>query len=705
MTETYLKDPAGLISLAPELEKLARADEAIASALAKGNPHRVYYALWWARLRGRLKQYARVVDQLLRQRRIFLMPLKGSPRLASLNGIGATVYGSSDRDVDGTYVKTHFFIVVFVPILPLAQFLVRDGDNPSQKSWLFMGRLPMAPSLRIWRSLFAAAVIASVALGGYQAVHDSAHHDIHFVNGLPKAVRVTGGDKTIDIPPGGGHRILNLPAGLQEVRIVSLEGKALEASKIKVTPGTNVQIWNILGAAPVTSESVFYTTNNVKPPEVAPKIYCGETHLELARADFLFMGAPASISMPKGQNITSRSRIYVETGGLEECLPAIASASKPGPGAERAATLGRALATIDEGTVGSVGRAMSLLRLAGKDAEVLPLLKGILSRHDGSIEHHRLYQETRRRLKQGDGLVAEYEARRAAHPDSPDAAYLHARLLPRLEIMEDVRQLLARFPDHLEINRLAAYALTRDLDFVGVLPVLEKIKLLNKNEWLGFADDHVAVLAALDRREDAGRIAAEAHAALEGESKFEMAARVSWLSGDPAQGAALVGAYPGVTQADKDNWSRRYWLAPGAARNPKDTVAVLEISSHYHPAAAIAEAATMTADEVSAIGPETLVLLEGEALRLANAGGIARIEEALTANGVPLEDLKAYLLEGRWSQALEDANLSILAATHAARARCPGVPAGERARLRDLAKRLDPVGGFARQALETWPIV
>ena len=39
MTETYLKDPGGLLARAPELEAVARADRAVAAALARGDAH------------------------------------------------------------------------------------------------------------------------------------------------------------------------------------------------------------------------------------------------------------------------------------------------------------------------------------------------------------------------------------------------------------------------------------------------------------------------------------------------------------------------------------------------------------------------------------------------------------------------------------------------------------------------------------------
>src|SRR5688572_16987197 len=161
---TPLADPAGLLERAPELAYLAQSDASIAKALSRGDLHAIYRALWWARLRGRLSAHRATLDGLLAQRALFITALRRRPALTTINGMGARVYGSSERAPDGSYIKSHFLVFAFLPIFPLAQYLVRDADQ----GWYFLGKVPMSAPLRIWNRLVVAGVLASVAAGAFQ---------------------------------------------------------------------------------------------------------------------------------------------------------------------------------------------------------------------------------------------------------------------------------------------------------------------------------------------------------------------------------------------------------------------------------------------------------------------------------------------------------------------------------------------------------
>ena len=58
----------------PELRALC-ADRAVAKAVASGDPIRIYRALAWARLMGRLGAHREVADDLLRHRYRFARPV------------------------------------------------------------------------------------------------------------------------------------------------------------------------------------------------------------------------------------------------------------------------------------------------------------------------------------------------------------------------------------------------------------------------------------------------------------------------------------------------------------------------------------------------------------------------------------------------------------------------------------------------------
>ena len=72
-----------------------------------------------------------------------------SPTLYTLNGVGATFYGSRDVDpVTQSYVTTHWFVFLMLPIIPLAAYRVRSAGD---KRYTIYGRVPLSPSLRKYR--------------------------------------------------------------------------------------------------------------------------------------------------------------------------------------------------------------------------------------------------------------------------------------------------------------------------------------------------------------------------------------------------------------------------------------------------------------------------------------------------------------------------------------------------------------------------
>jgi len=66
-------------------------------------------------------------------------------------------------------------------------------------------------------------------------------------------------------------------------------------------------------------------------------------------------------------------------------------------------------------------------------------------------------------------------------------------------------------------------------------------------------------------------------------------------------------------------------------------------------------------------------------------------------------DVRGYLADGKWTEALDVLDLYDQGALHLARARQASIPAGERDRLRALAARCDPFGGYVHKALSDWP--
>ncbi|WP_035608265.1 hypothetical protein [Haloferula sp. BvORR071] len=92
-----------------------------------------------------------------------MKPLKSTPALARINGIGVGMYGRRDFDPPtGTYVKTRWICVVFIPIFPLDSYRVADAQGGG---WYFFGREKSSSFIRgaRWCVVLGAAALFGVS--------------------------------------------------------------------------------------------------------------------------------------------------------------------------------------------------------------------------------------------------------------------------------------------------------------------------------------------------------------------------------------------------------------------------------------------------------------------------------------------------------------------------------------------------------------
>lgn len=88
-------------------------------------------------------------------------PLKRAPALFTLNGVGVKLYGSRDESDDGWYTSTLYFVVLFVPILPIAAYRIqRHGDRV-----FFASKEPLSRAARIWQAVVGSLAVLGVAGG------------------------------------------------------------------------------------------------------------------------------------------------------------------------------------------------------------------------------------------------------------------------------------------------------------------------------------------------------------------------------------------------------------------------------------------------------------------------------------------------------------------------------------------------------------
>ena len=91
-----------------------------------------------------------------------LKPISGAPSLSTFNGFGFSIYGRSDYDEEScSYVTTHYFVALFVPIFPIARY--RVIEHPGNK-YSFVGKLPLRPFDR-WHLWIAIISIGAFGIG------------------------------------------------------------------------------------------------------------------------------------------------------------------------------------------------------------------------------------------------------------------------------------------------------------------------------------------------------------------------------------------------------------------------------------------------------------------------------------------------------------------------------------------------------------
>jgi hypothetical protein len=88
-------------------------------------------------------------------------PLTSAPPLFRLNGFGMGIYGSRDARGDGSYVTTYCLSALWIPILPLAAYRVRQVEG---NRYQFLSREPLGRGARGFQ---LALLLAALGWGGY----------------------------------------------------------------------------------------------------------------------------------------------------------------------------------------------------------------------------------------------------------------------------------------------------------------------------------------------------------------------------------------------------------------------------------------------------------------------------------------------------------------------------------------------------------
>ncbi len=704
-------DPAGLFQRIPELEPLCQ-DRRVAKAVESGDAFKVYRALWWARLFNRLPQQRDVLKSLLAQRRLFVRPLKKAPSLQTINSIGTTIVGSSEKSSDGTYIATHAFVIFFaLPLLPLGAYVVAPGDKP--RSYRFFGRVPLGSVYWMWSRFWALAVVAAVAVGAVRAGYSVGHHELQIVNAFDKPAQVQVGALSATVP-AHGRLPLTVPVGKYKAK-ASVAGVAapLDETELDIVSNNSLLIWNLAGGAPVYLEPVIYSKDsNAKHPEVKPTIYCGERYLKLTSIDDEFSEPPKEVEMSEHETEVRRKHVDVIGSGkggagpskitYAVCFGWLASQGK----LAQALAVDTAAARVANWEPGIASNLLAIQGAADPAVGATLALEAAAAQ-PSDVDVQRSSQQARIAAGQEAAVIAEAKKRAAAAPDSELAQYLYARLLEGPEGLATTDRLLKRFPKYVPLLRLAVYERAAAGDWADSDSAWQTLHQLKPEEAVGELEFDALDLVALGKAKDAEARVDESFPDLEkGSSEqrdvAELHARLALLSGEKEPDRLLQ-----QTEAKEPATLARARL--GLPIEPpeepeKEPVLQLVQAARKDPAKAVAAGAKLAVLDLFALDPTSWALTFGEAARTgaeATQKSLGRYFPGDSRSKVEL--LRKFVRGEAVALPVGLVEPVVRAAALFIRSRNPSLAAKERAALVAQARQLDWLRTSVSSAIDSWP--
>jgi hypothetical protein len=691
-----IRDPAGLLTRIQELEPLC-SDPRIRRAIEKGDPFKVYRALWWARLTGKLVAHRRTLDLLLAHRRAFAKPLGGrTPMLGTFNGFGATLLGGSEQEPDGTSIATHCVVALFVlPVFPLGAYVVAGGERKVlSTSWTIFARVPLGTFAWLSRRAVAFAMVAAVAWAGATALWNTRHRAVTVVNGLAVPVRATLGSETREVAPGATVT-LGAPVGTIRARAATASGADIESFDLPVPrPGHSLLVWNVAGAAPVYEEVVEYFAKAPDADHRGPKpsLHCGDRVLEVTGIDYFFQAPPPTVSMPKGAAVSTRRHVDIATGldgpPADFCVTILLDRHREGDALRvlEARARARGLQRDDVGLLLRVA-------VATGPAEGERVARSVRAAIPDDVMVQRSYQFALEAAGKLPELVAEYRGRAEAAPQSPTAQYLHLRLLDGAEQLAGAEAALARFPKDPDLLRLVTALRAEAGEFAGAVAAYRALRVLSPEQAAEVLHENAASLVRLGRASEALAEIAALFEALPAPMRGEPAvlyARVAALQG--LQGRDALVRRLEEKAPDPVLRARAGLPPPSPAPKGADELVVpaLYVLARKDPRAALEKLRPLPPALVGMqLDSATWALLFLEAVRTD-----VKLDPALLAFAPVrprhLERLKSYV-RGEAGAALPAVPMEVRAAAELVRSRNAALPEPERTALAAAARADDPL--------------
>jgi tetratricopeptide (TPR) repeat protein len=701
-----IQDPGGLLQRIPELKPLCE-DAGVRRAVERGDPFRLYRALFWARWMGRLRSHRELIEALLSRRRLFARPLRGNISLGRVNGFGMTLLGAAEPDPeDGTSIATHCFVALFIiPLLPLGAYVVRpaEGSDALNRGWTLFAQVPLGLFPWLYSRAVALSVLALVVFGGAQAFIGSRYQDVHLINGFQEPLSVELAGRTELIPPRD-RRVVSVPVGPQRGRAVSQGGVEVDVVDLNVRSSSGVFAWNIAGAAPVFLERVTYTSSSTPAPSGdKPKLYCGQRVLALGHVDYAFVEPPSSLRM-KGNGRTVRSYVDVVRevpDNIQLCTTALGFEDRLADALPLAEANARLKGWDQESASLAVRAALE------KDpAEAVRVARAAVEARPEDVELHRLLQWAAEQAGQLEPLRSEYRARAEAQPDSATAQYLYARLQRGHAGAAAMEQLAQRFPKESRVLRAVIYSRWKSGDWQGTLKAWEVLRSQDASAVLEMTEAEVTALVALGRRGEALSLLEQLFPSAQGRARFDIAelyARIARAE-KGATPDTLITAVEATSQLQEGEklWSMRA-RADLPIEGAPDAPGFRFVSLvGKDPQAAIAAAARLKNPDLLWMGSADWALAYGEAVRTGEEPTEKVLGRARRLDPTSMEVFRRFVRGEQVS--LEEAELTpeLRAAACFVRSRNAALPREERRKLVEQARRDDWFQGKVSEAIASW---
>ncbi|MFL5320142.1 MAG: tetratricopeptide repeat protein [Myxococcaceae bacterium] len=732
-------DPRGWLKIVPQLYRFC-SDPKIREAVELGDGAKLHKALSAAKKNPMFLNDRTTIDEIQNIRRLFVHG-SGAPSLFTLNGFGTKIYGKSDEGSDGTYVTTLFFTALFIPVIPIKQYLVRhEGGN----RYAFFGTVPSSPAIKAWQwvtlggpaalfvlVLLAGMVGAATGAGGSTGGGSSGSGSIgsyfggqtvYLTNGLDVPLKVVLKDEKDPAKnkswkvESNSHTSADLPTGKVDLAITSVDDVELSHEEVTIPSGSFVA-YNIYASAPVYAEGAIYT--KYAPPKGQEEkeeyhYFTGQTLITYSGIEYPFSDPPKSVSM--GEDSTKQTIWYtgIEKGGwlstifllekdkksdeAEKLAEAVILAE---PEDHVAQTFARYYVKKYKGTEGAA-------ELGSKMVELWP----------NSLEAHRFYQDYAQLAGKESEMLAKYKDMYEKEK-GPWTGYLYARIAPAGEGAALLEELTQKYPKEAYLHRSYGWMLLNGGKYEDALSEMEESLRLDPEHHTDMLGYHAKALVALGKTDEAAKLieeqedgkktptfqnallygqiakAAGGKLAHEGDYYLNLRANDTAKSIDPlADGVWYDMVVTGKAVTTKE-------LDTIESPSKRDAIEVMN-AAMKNPKEALQIARELPTDSLEQVDPGMLTMLALEFERTGDAKDADRIFKAMPELARHHEEMKAFVKTGKGSAELRDIDLEAQAAMKIVRARAMPKSDKKRIALINEAKSQDVMKGLITHAALAW---